>query len=116
LLLDLPLLYNLHLIKNPAGDRDNPRLVLSLGGFCTFVLNRKTDDVGTAPSATLSSWGLGPYLRAAAYPIAFGRFQPGLYLNFYRSFAPKFYDEIYFRQNSSSGQLGILSCGLSLKY
>jgi hypothetical protein len=116
LLLDLPLLYNFHLLTKPSGGRDNPRLVLSLGGFFSVILDKKIDQSGSTPSAKLSSWGLGPYLRIAGYPFAFGRFRPGLYLDFYRSFVPRFYDEVYFRQNSISGQLGILSCGLSLKY
>jgi hypothetical protein len=119
LLLDLPLLYNFHLLTKPSGGRDNPRLILSLGGFMSFVLSKQiveTGTVGAADPEKLSSWALGPYLRVAGYPFAFGGFQPGLYLDFYRSFLPRFYDDVYFRQNSISGQLGILSGGLSFRF
>jgi hypothetical protein len=115
-LLDAPLLFNFHLLKNPSGDRDNPRLILSIGGFISFVLSKRVTESGTVAPADMSSWALGPYLRIAGYPFTFGRFQPGLFLDFYRSFAPKFYDDVYFRQNSISGQLGILSCGLSVRF
>jgi hypothetical protein len=116
LLLDLPLLYNFHLLKKPSGDRDNPRLILSIGGFLSLVLSKNIEPTGSVPPATLSGWALGPYLRAAGYPFKFGRFQPGLYLDFYRSFAPKFYDEVYFRKSSIGGQLGIINTGVSLRF
>jgi hypothetical protein len=115
-LLDLPVLYNFHLFTNPSGGRDNPRLVLSFGGFMSFVLSKQITESGTVGTAAMSSWALGPYLRVAGYPLSFGRFQPGLYLDFYRSFVPKFYDDIYFRQNSIAGQLGTLSGGLSFRF
>jgi hypothetical protein len=115
-LLDLPLLYNIHLLKQPSGGRDNPRLVLSIGGFVSFVLSKRMDETGTPAPYHMASGALGPYLRVVGYPFAFGRFQPGLFLNFYRSFVPRFYDDVYFRQNSISGQLGILSAGLSMRF
>lgn len=116
LLVDFPLLYNFHLFTNPSGGRDNPRLVLGLGVFLSAVANWKVVDAGSTPSAKLSRYGCGPYLRLAAYPLAFGRFQPGLFLDVYRSFVPRFYDEAYFKQNSISGQLGILTGGISLRF
>ena len=116
LLVDVPLLYNFHFFKNPSGGRDNPRLVIGLGVFLSLLADWRVADDGSTPPATLSRWGCGPYLRAAGYPFAFGRFQPGLYLDVYRSFVPRLYDEVYFRQNSISGQLGILTGGLSLRF
>jgi hypothetical protein len=116
LLLDLPVLYNFHLFTNPSGVHDNPHLILSLGGFMSFVLSKQITESGILKPEEMSSWALGPYLRVAGYPFAFRSFQPGLYLDFYRSFVPKFYDDVYFRQNSISGQLGILSCGLSFRF
>jgi hypothetical protein len=116
LMLDLPLLYNFHLFKKPSGGRDNPKLIVSLGGFISFMLNKNIESTGSTPPALLSQWAMGPYLRFAGYPFTFGRFQPGLYLDFYRSFLPKVYDETYFKQNSISGQLGILSGGLSFRF
>jgi hypothetical protein len=115
LLLDLPLLYNFHMFKKPSGGRDNPRLIIGLGAFVSFVLSKHIEQNGSVPSASLSLWTMGPYMRIAGYPFSFGRFQPGLYLDFYRSFVPKVYDEIYFRQNSIAGQLGIMNFGLSLR-
>lgn len=115
-LLDLPLLYNIHLLRKPLCGRDNPRLVLSIGGFLSFVLSKQVDETGAPAASHIASGALGPYLRVAGYPFAFGRFQPGLFLDFYRSFVPRFYDDVYFRQNSISGQLGILSAGLSMRF
>jgi hypothetical protein len=116
LLLDLPLLYNFHLFTKPSSGRDNPRLILSLDGFMSFVLSKQESQTGAVKPEKMSSWALGPYLRIVGYPFSYGRFQPGLYLDFYRSFIPTFYDEPYFKQNSISGQLGILSGGLSFRF
>ena len=87
-----------------------------LGVFLSLVADWKVKDAGSTPDAKLSRWGCGPYLRIAGYPLAFGRFQPGLFLDFYRSFIPRVYDEVYFRQNSISGQLGTMTGGISLRF
>jgi hypothetical protein len=116
LLLDLPLIYNFHLFTDHSGGHNTPRLVLGLGGFSSFVLSRRIDESGAVGNASMSSWAMGPFLRAAAYPYALNRFQPGLFFDFYRSFVPQFYDDAYFKANSIAGQLGIINFGLSIRY
>jgi hypothetical protein len=42
--------------------------------------------------------------------------QPGIFLDFYRSFVPRFLDDEYFRENGISGQLGILNTGFTFRF
>ena len=110
LLLDLPLMYNFHFFNRERSGFISPRLILSTGGFFSIVLRQTiTDTVLNAAGA--SSWALGPFVRAAYFPFTVRQLQPGIFLEFYRSFIPKFYDDRFFRDNAISGQLGILSTG-----
>jgi hypothetical protein len=114
-LLDIPLMYNFHFFTRERFGRDNPRLILSTGGFVTFLLHESiTDSSLSSPHA--SSWALGPFVRAAFFPFAFRLLQPGVFLELYRSFAPTVYDDRFFKENGISGQLGILNTGFSLRF
>lgn len=119
-LFDLPLMYNFHFFRKPAYNRDNPRLILSPGIFFSFLLNKTVNDSGSLESletSKYSPWASGIFLRAAWYPYPFKAVQPGIFLEFYRSFLPKpVYDDPYFRENGISGQLGILNTGISLRF
>lgn len=114
-LLDIPVMYNFHFFPKERYGREFPRLILSVGAFGSFVLHQTIVDT-TLGSSVVSSWALGPFFRAAYYPWPFRRLQPGVFVEFYRSFVPKVYDDPFFRQNSISGQLGILNSGLSLRF
>ena len=113
-LLDIPIMYNFHLLKKERFGREFPRLILSTGGFGSLVLKQKIVD-STLESADVSLWALGPYLRAAYYPWPFKWLQPGIFLEFHRSFVPKVYDDVFFNENGIAGQLGIMNVGITLR-
>jgi len=84
----------------------------------SFVLSKQiveTGTVGAADPEKLSSWALGPYLRVAGYPFAFGGFQPGLYLDFTGVFC-RGSTTTFTSGRTRFRQLGILSGGLSFRF
>jgi hypothetical protein len=116
LLLDVPILYNFHFLSEHAGGGDKSCLIASAGGFASFVLSKRIDLHGSMTPAKMSNWALGPFFKLAWFPLDFGRMQPGIFLDFYRSFFPKyFFDHPYFKQNDIAGQLGIINTGISFR-
>lgn len=113
-LLDIPVMYNFHFLKKERFGREFPRLILSVGAFASFILPREIVDT-TLESADVSSWALGPFLRAAYYPWPLKWIQPGIFLEFSRSFVPKVYDDVFFNENGIAGQLGIMNLGITLR-
>lgn len=116
LLLDVPILYDFHMFPRYSEGRDCPWMIIGLGGFGSFVLSKDVNETGHLESKKLSSWAAGPFLKFAVYPFELRRFQPGLYLDFYRSLLPNFYDDPYFKANAMAGQLGIINMGLSIRF
>lgn len=114
-LLDLPVMYNFHLFNKERFGRTFPRLMLGIGAFGSFTLHQDIIDTTLASSA-VALWALGPYLRAAYCPWPFRLVQPGFFLEFYRSFVPKVYDDRLFDDNAISGQLGVLNMGILLRF
>ncbi len=113
-LLDIPVMYNFHLLKTERFGRMFPRLILSSGAFITFVLRQQISD-SVLISPDVSKLAMGPFLRAAYYPYPFKYLRPGIFLEFYRSFVPKVYDDPLFRQNGIAGQLGIMNFGIAVR-
>ncbi|MBN1575222.1 MAG: hypothetical protein JW913_01625 [Chitinispirillaceae bacterium] len=113
-LLNIPVMYSFHFFPKQRFGRDFPRLILSAGAFGSFTLLQEIVD-STLESPDVSSWALGPFLRAAYYPWPFKWLQPGIFLEFYRSFVPNVYDDRLFNDDGIAGQLGIMNMGISLR-
>jgi hypothetical protein len=116
LLLDIPLLYNFHFFPLSPLHRENGRLVVGAGVFASFVLSKEITAVGSPMPEKLSTFALGPFFRVSVYPVEISGISPGLYFDYYRSMAPKyFYDHPYFKQNGIAGQLGTMNFGMCLR-
>jgi hypothetical protein len=120
LLLDIPVLYNFHFFSDSPKGNANGKLIAGIGGFASFVLSKRIDTHvnrhDLTPSEKMSDWVIGPFFRLTYLPLDFGRIQPGLFFDFYRSLAPKyFYDDPYFKQNGIAGQLGTINFGISFR-
>jgi hypothetical protein len=116
LLLDVPLLYNFHFFPGSPAHRETARLVVGLGAFTSFVLSKSITAAGAPMPENISSYALGPFFRASLYPLALPGINPGVYFDYYRSLAPKyFYDQPYFKQNGIAGQLGTINAGFCLR-
>lgn len=112
-LLDIPVMYSFHFFSQERFGRELPRLILSAGAFGSIVLHQEIVDT-VMKSSDVSSWALGPFLRIAYHPWPFKWLQPGVFLDFYRSFVPNVYDDPLFNENGMAAR-GILNMGIALR-
>lgn len=117
LLMDIPVLYNFHFSPYTSSGETYDRIIVGIGAFVSVVLEKEIETAGMIQSGKLSNWAAGPYLRLAGYPLNINGVQPGIYLDIYRSFTPRyFYNQPLFRQNGISGQLGSIDLGVAVKF
>jgi hypothetical protein len=116
-LLDVPVLYNVQFFPVSLHNRESCRLVVGIGAFASFVLSHRIVSIGSPTMEKLSNWALGPFFRFSYFPVELKGLRPGLYCDIYRSFLPKyFYDQPYFKQNGTAGQLGMINIGISMRF
>ena len=92
-----------------------PPYSIGIGPFLGYVADKKVREKGRLDNCSFNDIAVGPCIQAEMNPFVFYRnFSLGVYVDIFRTFFIKTYDDHYFNSNSSAGDIGAIKIGILL--
>jgi hypothetical protein len=114
-IVSVPLLYMVPLGKPRLEKPAIPPFSIGLGPFFGYVANESIRGNGNLCNYAVNRFNVGPYFQAEMNTVELPRgLQLGFYLNIYRTFFIKTYNDQYFVKSSAAGEIGVIKIGILL--
>ena len=113
LLVSVPILYMIPLGKPREGKPSIPLYSIGIGPFFGYVADKTVHEEGNLDNCSFNNFYVGPYLKAEINPFDFYKdFSLGFYLDIFRTFFIRTYDDHYYNANASAGDIGAIEIGV----